>query len=181
MTGRDNPKLRTRSDIYDLLSGVRERLPEIKTEKLDAKEADATGETFVEATLQQDKTNLANWTNIVDSKMVDNRDEFDQNNEFSPEQTGWYNIKAKARITPVSGGDLIQLRVAESDGTSLEELDGKEVGGADDFTFVSSSVSVQLYKSNKYAVEARSPNNGYGIESANEATKLIVQKCFVHP
>jgi len=46
MTGRDNPKLRTRSKIYDLLAGAKQRIPLLRTEELDANTVVIGGHVF---------------------------------------------------------------------------------------------------------------------------------------
>lgn len=68
MTGRDNPKSWTRSRIYQLLAGVKERVPKIKAEDIDAKDGTIGGDPILSGPEGSEDVGLSlggGWT-VVD-------------------------------------------------------------------------------------------------------------------
>lgn len=184
MTGRDNPRSWTRSRIHDLLAGVGGRVPFVKAERVDANELESTGGTFVKAILEASKTGIAagQWTKIVDTELVDTLGEFNSNFRFSPDETGWYRVRATARIAPGADGDLVEMKLQDvTNGNTVLGLDGLEVGGATNFTFLQGDVSEELYKSNNYEIQVRDRNSTFDIESFGSQTSLTITDEIIHP
>ena len=131
MPGRDNPKRFTRSKIYDLLAGVKERIPEVKVEVVDATMV-KTGNRSVDeygsvVYLDGDQPVESNaYTQVKLGKAeYDERGEVDlDNNKIVASERGKYSFSASTTLQDLSSADQLIQRVLVN---SRETLRVKEI------------------------------------------------------
>lgn len=145
----------------------------------------ANGETFVHAILGSNISSISSntWTNILDTEQVDNRGEFDEaNGQFSPDESGWYIVKASAQWFDIADGDQLGMRVRNvTDGTTLT-VHLQEMGGSDT-QFIQQTDFVDLDSSKTYEIQSRNADSTASISTGtnNDQTKAFIVRSVVHP
>lgn len=146
-----------------------------------ADQADIINETYIQAIRSSDKTNIASgtWTNVADGESADNRNEFNSNQRFSPDESGEYLIIGWATLDDTSSDDRVGWRVRNvTDSTNTVFPGRAPLGVGTGVTVIPIGWIGTLDSAKTYTVEAQDVDSSFTM-SAN--SRFTITRQVVHP
>jgi len=132
---------------------------------LSTEEANVTNETFISATRSSSANNVSagTRTNIVDTQNIDNRGEFNSNQQFTPDKSGWYRIYAHARFGDGSDGDRYIIEVEDVNSSSVISTATPEITDSSGNPRTYVALLVELTSGTTYQVRAANSDSQYSL------------------
>jgi len=146
---------------------------------VDTKEVDITDETFIRATRGSTSSSTTSGTfiNPFNGESADNRNEFNSNQKFSPDESGEYELTLSIDFRgSTSTGDVVQIRVEDSNNNVVSPT--IEDGARGSAHFLSGSMVLELSSGNTYEILATNQNSSFKIDTVN--TEGVIRRSVVH-
>lgn len=149
------------------------------TQRLDARLLDVTGETYAELDRgsNSSSTSANTWINAYDGENADNLNEVNASAQFSPSESGRYQILARARFLNGSTGDNYEIRIQNvTDGTEIRRYVKQDGGDADSIQL---NAVVNLTTGKSYEIQVRNTTSSYVVNDGGTDAEIFKQT--VHP
>lgn len=154
---------------------------EADLEPVEFEEVLITGHTFIKLSLSSNITGVSGgtYTNPYDTVDEDALNETNASAEFTPTETAYYMIAARARVVPAAAGNLIQINILNVDESSAIELESTE-SASDSSTTVMGLAALELTAGDTYRIRCRDFEGNYDV-LATSTTGAIIYKLPVQP
>jgi hypothetical protein len=149
---------------------------------LDTDQATVRNETLVSVSSNTNQSVAANNVTVVQLDQVkkDERNEFDTANfQFSPDETGFYQVHGSARVDTSSDGDRVTLNFDNVSGpTSLLSTQRSAGRATANRSIVSVSGVIELNSSESFELKANDIDSSATVVGVDSATFLTIRSVF---